>query len=106
MSGEIMQMLQAILSTAARTAIPERAVYEAVCPTKNGGKQLKAFNMADGTRSQANIAKLLKINQGNFSRTVSRWVDAGVMFRIGVGRDAKLLHVYALPLQRPKEENA
>jgi len=62
-----------------------------------GPKQVAAFNLCDGSRSQGDIAKVLKLDAGNFSRTVGRWIDEGVVFRLGDGREAKLLHVYPLP---------
>jgi DNA-binding MarR family transcriptional regulator len=88
-------LLRAILATTARQAFPVDRIVEIV--SKGGDKQLRAYNMCDGTRGQSDIAKLLKLDQGNFSRTVGRWVDAGIVFRLGNGRDAKLLHVYPLP---------
>jgi hypothetical protein len=62
-----------------------------------GEKQRQAFNMCDGARSQGDIVKALKFDQGNFSKTVARWIEAGVVLRLGEGRDTKLLHVYPLP---------
>lgn len=66
-----------------------------------GEKQTKAFNMCDGSRSQGEIIKALKLDQGNFSKTVTRWVDAGIAIRLGEGRETKLLHVYPLPKVSP-----
>ena len=51
-------------------------------------KQLRAFNLADGSRSQNDIARQAKVDQGNFSRTTARWVENGVAFWIGEGKDA------------------
>jgi hypothetical protein len=59
----------------------------------SGQSQLHAFNMCDGTRTQGEIAKAQGLDPGNFSRTVSRWVEAGVVFKMP---DNKLLHVYPL----------
>jgi hypothetical protein len=73
------------------------ALSKSSCLRAQVKKQLRAFNMCDGAKGQAEIAKALKIDRGNFSRTVSRWIDEGIVFRLGEGRDAKLLHVYALP---------
>jgi hypothetical protein len=89
-------LLRAILSVTSRQAFPPDRLVEIVLFKGAGDKQLLAFNMCDGTKGQTEIAKALKIDSGNFSRTVSRWIDAGIVFRLGEGRDAKLLHVYAL----------
>lgn len=89
-------LLRAVLSVTARQTFPPDKLAEIVLPSGSAQKQLAAFNLCDGTRSQADIAKTLKLDQGNFSRTVARWVDAGVVFRVGEGREAKLLHVYRL----------
>jgi hypothetical protein len=99
-------LLRAILMTTGRAAWPTTLVYDIVCPTRNAKRQRDAFNLADGTRSQSEIAKRLRIDPGQFSRTVRRWTEAGILFRLGTGRAAKLLHVYPLPAKRPKGDRA
>lgn len=86
-------LLRAILSTTAREAFPPDRVAEIVGP---GSKQIEAYNFCDGTQGQSAIAKKLKLDNGNFSRTVGRWIEAGIVFRLGEGREAKLLHVYPM----------
>ena len=95
-------LLRALLTTAGRSAFTHDDMCAVIDPTGHGAKQIRAFNLADGTRSQTQIAKQLKINSGNFSRTVGRWVERGILFRLGDGRDATLLHVYPIPAKRPK----
>jgi len=97
MAETVEALLRAVLSVAGRQAFPQDRLIEIVLFKGAGEKQLRAFNMCDGAKGQAEIAKALKIDRGNFSRTVSRWIDEGIVFRLGEGRDAKLLHVYALP---------
>jgi hypothetical protein len=92
------QLLQALISLAGRAAFPVDDL-EDIVGAGGGDKQRKAYNMCDGSRGQGEIAKVLTIDGGSFSRTVARWVDQGIMFRIGDGREAKLLHVYPLPGQ-------
>ena len=95
-------LMRALLSVTARQAFEMEKLREIVMTGSAGAKQLRAFNLCDGTRGQAEIAKEVKIDQGNFSRTVGRWIDAGVVFRLGDGRDATLLHVYPLSDAKPK----
>lgn len=98
-------LLLALISLAGRTAFPVENLREIVSPAGSAGeKQRQAFNLCDGTRGQGEIAKMLKIDQGSFSRTVARWIDEGVMFRIGEGRDARLRHVYPLPERLPNKK--
>jgi hypothetical protein len=105
MVGNHEQLLIAILGVTARQAFPPDRLAELVAPKKvKGDKQVKAFNLCDGTLTQSEIAKALKLDQGNFSRTVSRWADAGIVFRLGEGREAKLLHVYPLPANGKSKE--
>lgn len=85
-------VLRAIVGLIGRQVFPPDRLMEIV----GDGKQLQAFNMCDGTKGQAEIAKAMGLDQGNFSRTVGRWVAEGVLFRLGDNRDAKLLHVYPL----------
>lgn len=89
-------LLRAILGVLARQAFSPDRLGQVVLGKSSGEKQLRAFNMCDGTRTQSEIAKTLNLDSGNFSRTVSRWVDAGVVFRLGEGRESRLLHVYPL----------
>jgi len=87
-------LLRAILTTVARQTFSEQALREIVVARGAGQAQIQAFNMCDGTRTQSEIAKAQGLDGGNFSRTLSRWQDAGVIFR--VGPDDKPLHVYPL----------
>jgi hypothetical protein len=59
-------------------------------------KQIEAFNLCDGTLSQGEVSKKTGINQGNLSRTFTRWVESGIAFWIGEGKDSKLLHIYPI----------
>lgn len=96
MSNNSEVLLRAILSVSARGAIPPRKLLRIVMPTGSSEKQRQAYNLCDGTRTQAEIAKSLKLDQGNFSRTLGRWIEEGVVFRLGEGRDSRLLHLYPL----------
>jgi hypothetical protein len=80
-------LLRAILATTARQTFPADRLTEIVLSKGAGRKQLRAFNMCDGTLGQAEIAKSLALDQGNLSRTVARWIEAGIVFRLGDGRD-------------------
>ncbi len=94
-------LLRAILSMTARQAFSVQRLSEIVLKG-SGAKQLRAYNMCDGTKTQVEIAKAAKLDQASLSRTVARWIEAGVMFRIGSGRDTKLLHAYPLPADAAK----
>lgn len=87
-------LLRAILSMTARQAFSVDALREIVGA---GEKQIRAFNLCDGSLSQGDVVKKCKLDQGNFSKTVARWIDAGIIIRLGQGRDTKLLHIYPLP---------
>ncbi|MCC6676405.1 MAG: MarR family transcriptional regulator [Phycisphaerales bacterium] len=89
-------LLRAVLSVTARQTFPPDKLTEIVLSKGAGAKQLQAFNLCDGTKGQGEVAKALKLDSGNFSKTVGRWIDAGIVFRLGEGREAKLLHVYPL----------
>lgn len=88
--------LRAILATVARQTFPPEKILEIMGPN-SGEKQLRAFNLCDGTKSQAEIAKVLGLDQGNFSKSVARWIDAGILIRVGENKESRPLHVYPLP---------
>lgn len=106
MPGHSEMLLQAILSTVARQTFSEEKIGEIVLPRNAGAKQLKAYNLCDGTMTQGEIAKKVKMDAGNFSRTVARWVDLGILFRLGEGREAKLLHVYSVSKENAPKRGA
>lgn len=87
------QLLQILIQVIARGAVPLASVRGIV---GSGKKQIEAFNLCDGTLNQTEISKKLKIDSGNFSRTVGRWVEDGIAFKLGDGKQAKLLHIYPL----------
>lgn len=99
-------LLRAILSVSARQTFPPDKLAEIVLSKGAGTKQLEAFNLCDGTRAQGEVAKALKLDAGNFSKTVGRWIDAGIVFRLGEGRESKLLHVYPLVATPKKKESS
>lgn len=88
------QLMECLVHVVGRSAVPEARVLEVL---GDGAKQIKAFNLADGTRSQIEIAKKAKVDQGNFSRTTTRWVQHGVAFWIGEGTEKRLMHIYPVP---------
>jgi len=60
-------------------------------------KQVLAYNLCDGQTPQAEIAKKAKLDKGNLSRSITRWVEAGIVVR--VGPDEAPLHLY--PISAP-----
>jgi hypothetical protein len=87
------ELLRVLIQLMGRSAFPEDDLREIVATSD---KYLKAYNMCDGTKTQAEVGKAVKVDAGNLSRTVARWVEEGVMFRLGEGREAHLLHLYPI----------
>lgn len=90
-------LLRAILATVARQTFSPETLTELIAKGNSGEKQLRAFNLCDGTKSQSEITGAVGLDKGSFSRTLSRWVELGIVVRIGHGADAKPLHVYPIP---------
>jgi hypothetical protein len=95
---------RAILGMTARQAISVDDLVLAVAPKGAGVAQMEAYNLCDGSRTQGQIAKEIGLDPGNFSRTVARWIEAGIVMKIGDARDATLLHIYPLPRDRIGKE--
>jgi hypothetical protein len=89
-------LLKALVQLVGRQAFPEDGLRELIGSERNQ----EAFNLCDGTRAQGAVAKTAGIDAGNFSRTVGRWLEAGIVFKIGEGPEARLLHVYPLGKER------
>ena len=77
-----------------RIAFSPENLRTIVAPKANGDKQVEAYNLCDGHTSQSDIAKKTGLDGGNLSRSISRWVEEGVMFR--VEPDNHPLHIYPL----------
>lgn len=95
--AETDELLRILIQLTARQALPEATVRRAV---GTAARQVQAYNLCNGSRSQAEVAKAAKLDQGNFSRTVTRWANEGVVFKLGTGREARLLHAYPLTKAR------
>jgi hypothetical protein len=63
----------------------------------NQAVHIKAYNLCDGTLNLTSVAKKSKLDQGNLSRSINRWVNSGVMFRFYEGKEVHLLHIYPIP---------
>lgn len=92
---ELNDLLTCALQVLGRMAIPPAKIREVIGEKKK--KQLKAYNLCDGTRTLGEIAKRAKLNQGNFSKTAKRWIEHGILFAFTDGVEKRLLHVYPLP---------
>ena len=94
-------LLKGILAAVGRTAFPPDTLYKIVAPTAGSTKQVVAYNLCDGETPQAEIGKRAKLDTGNLSRTIARWIEAGVVIRIGPEQFP--LHLY--PLTTPTRES-
>jgi hypothetical protein len=94
-------LLKGILATVGRATFPPEALYKIVAPTVGSAKQVLAYNLCDGETPQTEIGKHAKLDKGNLSKSVTKWVEAGVVIRVGA--DGHPLHIYPLPPKAKKE---
>jgi len=87
-------LLKGILATVGRTAFPPETLQKIVAPTSGSDKQILAYNLCDGATAQAEISKKANLDPGSLSRSISKWIEAGVVIRIG--DDQLPLHLYPL----------
>ena len=93
--------LKAMLAMLARQSFPPDKLAGLV----GKGKQIEAYNLCDGTRTQTEVAKALSLDSGNFSKTVARWAELGVLIRISEGKETRPVHLYPLPTSKAKESS-
>jgi predicted transcriptional regulator len=91
---EINDFLQCALQLLGRAVIHPEKVITIIGEKKK--KQVRAFNLCDGILTVTEIAKKSRISQGNLSRTLSRWCESGIVFRMGEGKASRFLHIYPL----------
>jgi hypothetical protein len=94
-------LLKGILATVGRTAFPPEALYKIVAPLAGSTKQILAYNSCDGDTPQAEIGKKAKLDKGSLSRSIARWIEAGVVIRVGT--EGYPLHIYPLSSQAKKD---
>lgn len=96
--------LKAILSTIARQVFPLGVLTKLVAPKGAGEKQIAAYNLCDGQHTQAEIGAAVSMDKGSLSRTIARWVEQGIVIRVGAGTDLRPLHLYPLPQNKDGKE--
>ncbi len=84
--------LKAILAMLARQSFPPAELAQLV----GGGRQIEAYNLCDGTRTQASVAKEVGLDSGNFSKTVGRWAELGILFKVVDGKEVRPVHLYPI----------
>lgn len=95
--NEEKELLKSIFHLVGRIAFDEKKLRNIIISKKAGPKQVKAFNLCDGTKTLGEIAKEIGIDPGNFSRTVNRWVSEGILVKFGEGKTVRPLHLYSVP---------
>jgi hypothetical protein len=65
-----------------------------VAPTAGSEKQVAAYNLCDGRTSQSDISKMAKLDPGSLSRSIAKWVETGIVVRVGA--EQLPLHLYPL----------
>ena len=95
-------LLRAIFATVGRSAFSPKAVLAIVAPRENSEKNLVAYNLCDGKTPQIEIAKRAKLDKSNFGKALARWVEAGIVVR--VGRDEHPLHIYPISKDALKDK--
>jgi hypothetical protein len=98
--------LKAILATVERQAFPPDQLGEMVKSNVGGDKQLAAYNLCDGEHTQAEIASSVGLDKGNLSRSISRWIELGILIRVGDGSEAKPTHLYQPPTDQFSKKKA
>jgi len=87
-------LLRAVLSTLGRQAFTPGAIAKILSVGVGGKKQIAAYNLCDGMTPQAEIGRRAGLDKGSLSRSLTRWINAGILFR--VGPDQHPLHIYPL----------
>jgi len=86
-------LLKCLAQVIGRAALPEDKLRKIL---GTGEDQIRAYNLCDGSLSQRQIAGKCRLDEGNFSRTLARWIASGIVFRLGKARAETFLHIYPL----------
>lgn len=88
--------LKAMLAMLARQIFPPEQLALLV----GKDKQIQAYNLCDGTRTQAEVVKALALDPGNFSRTAARWAELGILIKVTEEKEVRPVHLYPLPVPK------
>jgi DNA-binding MarR family transcriptional regulator len=91
--------LKAMLAMLARQSFPPKELAALV----GKERQIQAYNLCDGTRTQAEVVKALGLDAGNFSRTAARWAELGILIRVTHEKEIRPVHLYPLPVAKTGE---
>lgn len=89
--------LRAILGIVSRQVIPPDELAGKIGVGKTKLKQIEAYNLCDGSMTQGAIAKNLGLDSGNFSKTMTRWSDEGLIVRTEISGEMRPVHLYPIP---------
>lgn len=87
------EMLMVLIAMAGRVAFPPSHLREIVSPS-GSPKYVNAYNLCDGSRTIADVARLTGLDKSNLGKAVTRWVDVGIMYK--VGEDSNPMRIYRL----------
>jgi hypothetical protein len=99
------ELLKILVAIGGRIVTPPEELREIVSP-RGAGKYVDAYNLCDGTRGIAEVARAVGIDKSNLNKSVNRWVDEGVLFKIGDARNFTLLHMYRLNTETDQTTNS
>jgi DNA-binding MarR family transcriptional regulator len=88
---ESSDFLRLIFTLLARQAMSPKDVRKAIGKSP---KLVAAYNLCDGSATQGELAKQLKLDRGYFSRVIAGWIEAGIVYRVENGGKTCLLHLY------------
>jgi len=98
------ELLRVLIGLMGRVAFPQKTLRTIVRgPGKAGDKYVKAYNLCDGTRAMREVARLADLDSSNMSKAISRWVEAGVAFKLG--SDSRPVQLYRLTNAEAEEES-
>lgn len=99
------ELLRVLIAVTGRMAIPESRLRAIVRGSgKAADKYVSAYNLCDSAHGVREIARLTALDPSNLSKAITRWVAAGVVFRLG--EDARPVHLYGLSDSAQSDESA
>jgi len=94
-ASETDELLRVLIGVMGRVAFPPKALRDVVRgPGRAADKYVKAYNLCDGTRSMREVGRMSELDSSNMIKAISRWVEAGVVFRLG--SEGRPVHLYRL----------
>ncbi|MGH2684887.1 MAG: hypothetical protein ACRDJP_05400 [Actinomycetota bacterium] len=96
---ELTSLARVLVHVLARGPVAEDYIRGVVAPRGTERRWIQAYNLCDGTRTDAQIAEAVGLDQDALGRAIDRWQSVGIIFPIQSNGATQMLHLYPIQVR-------